>query len=1059
MNPLSKINSHIKNNEIEKAYNLIINFESDYIDNADYWNLRGLLCLKVGEYKAAIGCLEKALMINPRNGDIFYNYAFAFESMGNRSDAALYYGLAYRYTDDAQLKTELSSMYDGYPALRNIFEIASLGRDKSFIILSSCGWGNIYQRMHHIARSLAKFGHEVIYVSPSISINSDIDSISESELINYSLHNAKIIDGVKIYTPISMIRDQKLYASNYLGLTQSLLDSTMFNQKVIISYLPYQIDIINSLKGNYFHIYECVDDHTDLDYAFWGNPKDIIWEQQLMDKADAITTTATALFLQRRSIEGRKNVFLSRNAVNSGDFIFCNEDIPEDLKHIPEPRIVYSGAIYDWFDTDLFYNVVKDNPDKSFVIIGFGKDGVLKEAYPNLYFLGAKKHSELKNYLRHMQVGIIPFKAETKIIINCDPIKQYEYISCNLPVVTTLIPESGLGKINTFLADTTENFNVALEKALNFKINYNEVNDFITKNSWNDRAALLCRISDGNISDKEKAIELKMVGSELNNLVAMYDSVIFSTLRAVYNNIESSLNFKKFTQESYNKQKLKYTERQYLTSLLRTNNIESFITVLLDSTYMREEIKQEILYRKDNNELDCIQAIAHYCIGDIKSYLNLINNITNKSVISIYQSYVRYWLGEEISNQELESHFDKNQCSSPLYQFLISKIQTSINDEKNNNKIISIVGYFGDENIGDEALLSSLINRLNKIPFVKPIVIAFNHPERVLEMHNIPAINGNNSEEVYSLLRMSDLVVLGPGGLIEDYARLDAKHFFSPAGMYRYLFPITVAQLYGKPVIGYGLGVGPLEMQESRNAIKMAFNGMKKVFVRDKKSVELLKNIGLNNVEISADAVLNLSPKNNDLLINKISEKIKFDNLIGISIRPFINIDSDRLIDKLSIVLAYLIDNYDVNFVFIPMQKDYDLPLLKKLFQQTVSRSFKSKNRIYTLDEQISPQEMMGLISHMDLLVGMRLHSIIMATATNVPSIALSYDSKINEYVESIGMEKYLLDANTFKTDILLELIKDGINDNKMKFNYEYNIKYLQEIEQNAWEYIKKLLS
>ncbi|WDC83275.1 hypothetical protein PL321_10845 [Caloramator sp. mosi_1] len=74
-----------------------------------------------------------------------------------------------------------------------------------------------------------------------------------------------------------------------------------------------------------------------------------------MDIADAITTTATSLFLQRVSIEGRKNVYLSRNAVNESDFILNKEiSIPDDLINIPEPRIVYTGAIYNWFDVELF---------------------------------------------------------------------------------------------------------------------------------------------------------------------------------------------------------------------------------------------------------------------------------------------------------------------------------------------------------------------------------------------------------------------------------------------------------------------------------------------------------------------------------------------------------------------------------------------------------------------------------------------------------------------------------------------------------------------------------
>ena len=44
-----------------------------------------------------------------------------------------------------------------------------------------------------------------------------------------------------------------------------------------------------------------------------------------MDRSDAITTTATSLYLQRTAAEGRRNVYISRNAVNEGDLsqIMC----------------------------------------------------------------------------------------------------------------------------------------------------------------------------------------------------------------------------------------------------------------------------------------------------------------------------------------------------------------------------------------------------------------------------------------------------------------------------------------------------------------------------------------------------------------------------------------------------------------------------------------------------------------------------------------------------------------------------------------------------------------
>lgn len=38
--------------------------------------------------------------------------------------------------------------------------------EKSFVILSSCGWGDMLQRPHHLARSIAKLG----FLGPVIAV-------------------------------------------------------------------------------------------------------------------------------------------------------------------------------------------------------------------------------------------------------------------------------------------------------------------------------------------------------------------------------------------------------------------------------------------------------------------------------------------------------------------------------------------------------------------------------------------------------------------------------------------------------------------------------------------------------------------------------------------------------------------------------------------------------------------------------------------------------------------------------------------------------------------------
>lgn len=595
----------------------------------------------------------------------YYKDAKKYEAIGDKSDAALYYGLSYKYSKD-----KTCEFYEDNNKLKNIFNAAISSQKKRFIILSSCEWSHIYQRMHHISRSLAKFGNEVIYITPGELKDFNNEEISLDDLIQYSINNRRVVDGVKIYSPILASYNGTAISNNYSYLVQSLLNSSTEAYKtIIVTYMPYQVDTIKKLVGEFIHIYDCVDDHCDLEYAFWGNAKDVVWEQELMDRADAITTTATSLYLQRTLAEGRKNVYLSRNAVIQGDFIVGDQEIPEELKNIPEPRIVYTGVVYSRYDEKLFYEVVDSNPDKSFIIIGPIIGDMLKDKRDNLYLLGAKKHSELKNYLKYMQIGIVPYIDTADMDIACDSIKQYEYIACGLTVITTYMPESAMNKIYTFLANTKEEFNEAIKKCLELEVDKNVVNDFISENSWNARAALLCNIADNNITDLEKNILIKNMENEIVKACLKYDSPIFETIKAMCLNLQDVRKVEKSIADIYNKFNNKYIEKQYLMALLNNKKTIKFIEIVANSSYIREEVKGELLYCKKTNNLSAVECISYICVGNLREALRCIEKIENTYIKLIYNVYLNYILGEKIILGKLNAINSKNQ-ESPLFKFL-----------------------------------------------------------------------------------------------------------------------------------------------------------------------------------------------------------------------------------------------------------------------------------------------------------------------------------------------------------------------------------------------------
>ena len=200
--------------------------------------------------------------------------------------------------------------------------------------------------------------------------------------------------------------------------------------------------------------------------------------------SDAVLVTSSALYLSK--CIGRENVFFSKNAVNIEDFVRSDAGYePEDLKNIPHPRICYSGAVFEWFDEELFYKTIDANAGKSFVVLGPVSEKLLKIPRPNLHVLGVKKHSELKNYLYGMDIGIIPFKDDIDLIIHCNPIKMYEYLACGLPVVSTALPDTYIGQDFVKTCKGAGNFIKAIDLLLSCKRTDGErIKDFVLNNMF-----------------------------------------------------------------------------------------------------------------------------------------------------------------------------------------------------------------------------------------------------------------------------------------------------------------------------------------------------------------------------------------------------------------------------------------------------------------------------------------------------------------------------------------------------------------------------------------------
>ena len=74
------------------------------------------------------------------------------------------------------------------------------------------------------------------------------------------------------------------------------------------------------------------------------------------------------------------------------------------------------------------------------------------------------------------------------------------------------------------------------------------------------------------------------------------------------------------------------------------------------------------------------------------------------------------------------------------------------------------------------------------------------------------------------------------------------------------------------------------------------------------------------------------------------------------------------------------------------------------------------------IDEKLSTAEILSLVGSMDIFISIRLHALIFAKVMGVPMLGISYDPKIERFLDSIG-EKTL---GTL-AEVLAEEIFDGV--------------------------------
>lgn len=324
---------------------------------------------------------------------------------------------------------------------------------------------------------------------------------------------------------------------------------------------------------------------------------------------------------------------------------------------------------------------------------------------------------------------------------------------------------------------------------------------------------------------------------------------------------------------------------------------------------------------------------------------------------------------------------------------------------------IIVSGYYGFKNAGDEAMLAAMIEVLLELePECKITVISAN-PADTKVRHGVDAVYWLNYVQIAAVVRKSDLLISGGGSLLQNVT--------SWRSLYYYMSILFLAKSLGTPVMLYAQGIGPIYGQFAREVMHRIGNMVNLITVRDVGSLHELERLRIDRpmIRVTADPVLAIHRVDREIG-HKILKQHGVGGakpLVGISVREWRGWDhyKDVLAQAAEVISAEL----GARIVFLPMQYPEDIAAAKLI-------AAKASCDTVVLDDEYTTSELLSLVGNCQLLIGIRLHALIFAGVMGVPMIGLSYDPKIDRFLDSIG-EKTVADLENISVASLLACVRE----------------------------------
>ncbi len=302
-----------------------------------------------------------------------------------------------------------------------------------------------------------------------------------------------------------------------------------------------------------------------------------------------------------------------------------------------------------------------------------------------------------------------------------------------------------------------------------------------------------------------------------------------------------------------------------------------------------------------------------------------------------------------------------------------------------------ICGAYGHGNIGDDAILRSIIRSVKGLDKDLPITVLAKNTDSVKKRHRVGSIYTLNIPGMLRALASSRLYINGGGTLIQNAT--------SQRSLWYYLFTLWAAKRLGNRVDMYGCGIGPVKGRFNKFLVRRVLNSsVDTITLREEDSLRELEGFGVTRPTalLSSDPALVLPPAPEEealayLEAHGLSPK---GDYICFMLRSWQGFTGKA--PAFAQCARHASQAHGLTPVFLSLNRGPDTAAAQKVAAAI-------EGPCIVLDDLEEPELIITVLRYMRIVVSMRLHGLIFSSLSGLPMVGVSYDPKISSFLRYLG--------------------------------------------------------